>query len=477
MLLQNKPSIITALDRFLSVFNDYFYSYVLIILLLVFGFYFSLRTGFVQFRYFGEQIRAVTEKPADKKSVSSFQALMLSTASRVGTGNIIGVSTALCLGGFGSVFWMWVVAIIGGALAFVESTLAQIFKKKGTDGSYGGPAYYIEATLKSRKLGIVFSVLLIMTYGVGFNMLTSYNLQSTFSQFSFYNAETSPLVIGLITTTLVGFCLLGGGKGIVRITSVLVPVMGVVYILTAFVIVMLNFKRVPDVLGIIFTEAFDVQAIFGGFSGSCVMYGIKRGLLSNEAGVGSAPNASAAAEVTHPIKQGLVQMLSVSIDTLLICTATAFMCMCSGVEPARELSGAKYVQLAVQSSLGNLGPLIITVAMSLFAFTTLIGNIYYVDKCVVYILNREASKSVKIATRIFQTMLTFTGAVLTADLLWNIADLTMGLMIVINVPVIAFLSKYAFKALTDYEKQKKMGNNPVFRVKNINLPYEVDYWK
>lgn len=477
MLLTNKPSPMVLLDQFLTLFNNYFYSYILIILLLGFGLYFSFRTGFVQFRFFGEQIRAVTEKPDDKKSVSSFQALMLSTASRVGTGNIIGVSTALCLGGFGSVFWMWVVAIIGGALAFVESTLAQIFKKRGNDGSYGGPAYYIEAVLKSRVPGIIFSILLIMTYGVGFNMLTSYNLQSTFSQYSFYNAESSPVIIGLITAGLVGFCLLGGGKGILNITSVLVPVMGVVYILTALIVVIINFGRLPEIFTMIFKEAFDFRAIFGGFSGSCVMFGIKRGLLSNEAGVGSAPNASAAAEVSHPIKQGLVQMLSVSIDTLLICTATAFMCMCSGVEPSSEISGAEYVQLSVQSTLGSIGPLIITVAMALFAFTTLIGNIYYVDKCVVYIANRESGKTVRILTRVMLAVLTFVGSVLSADLLWNIADLTMGFMIVINVPVIAFLSKYVFRALKDYEKQKKAGVNPVFYVKNIDLPYEVDYWK
>ncbi len=465
-----------SLSRFIGAFNDYFYSYILIVLLLVFGVYFTIRTGFVQFRFFGEQLRAVTEKPDDGKSVSSFQALMLSTASRVGTGNIIGVSTALCLGGFGSVFWMWVVAVIGGALAFVESTLAQIFKKRGVDGSYGGPAYYIEATLKSRKPAVLFSILLIMTYGVGFNMLTSYNLQSTFSQYRFYNPAVSPWVIGGVTAVLVGFCFFGGGKRIVKITSLLVPFMGVIYILTAFVIVLLNLNTLPTVLKTVFTQAFDFEAVFGGFSGSCVMYGIKRGLLSNEAGVGSAPNASAAAKVSHPVKQGLVQMLSVSIDTLLICTATAFMCMCSGIEPSAEISGAKYVQLSVQSTLGSAGPVIITIAMVLFAFTTLIGNIYYVEKCVAYIIAKEPGKLTYAVTRILQAGLTFLGAVLNADLLWNIADLTMGFMILINVPVIALLSKYAFRALADYEKQKKEGRNPVFFAKNIKLPFTVDYW-
>lgn len=464
------------IERFLSTFNDYFYTYVLIILLLVCGIYFSIKSRFVQFRFLGEQIKCVTEKPDDKKSVSSFQALMLSTASRVGTGNIIGVSTALCLGGFGSVFWMWVVAVIGSAIAFVESTLAQIFKKRGEKESYGGPAYYIEAALKSRKLAILFSVLLIMTYGVGFNMLTSYNLQSTFSQYRFYDAKVSPVIIGAVTAFFVGLCLLGGGKRIVKITSVLVPAMGVIYILTAFIIVLINFRAVPGILLRVFSEAFDFKAIFGGFSGSCVTFGIKRGLLSNEAGVGSAPNASAAAKVSHPVKQGLVQVLSVSIDTLLICTATAFMCMCSGIEPSAEISGAKYVQMSVQSSLGSIGPVIITVAMVLFGFTTLIGNMYYVDKCVIYINRKEPGKVLSVVIRLALSSLTFIGAVSDADILWNIADITMGFMIIINVPVIAYLSRYAFMALKDYEEQKKQNKNPVFLLKNIRLPFEVDYW-
>ena len=320
--------------------NNILSGYILIVILIVCGLYFTVRTRFAQFRLLRKQIRSVSEKPKDGKSVSSFQALMVSTASRVGTGNIIGVSTALCLGGFGSVFWMWVIAIIGGASAFVESTLAQIYKRKGQDGWYGGPAYYIETALKSRGLAVLFSVLLVLTYGVGFNMLASYNLQSTCSSYSFYNPAVSPWVIGLLLAALVGYCLFGGGKRIAKITSVLVPVMGLAYILVALFIVLCNITALPAILGRIFSEAFDFRAIFGGFSGSCLMYGIKRGLFSNEAGVGSAPNASASAEVSHPVKQGLVQILSVFLDTLLVCSATAFMCMCSGVEPTEALSGA-----------------------------------------------------------------------------------------------------------------------------------------
>ena len=380
------------LDKIIAFLNDALYSYVLIILLLVCGIYFTIRGKFSQFTSFPDQIKGLKEKPKDGKGISSFHALIVSTASRVGTGNIIGVSTALCLGGFGSVFWMWVIAIIGGASAFVESTLAQIYKKKGKNGAYGGPAYYIESALKCRPLAVVFSFLLILTYGVGFNMLASYNLQSTFSVYSFYDHKTTPWIIGIILSVIVGYCLFGGGTKIIKVTGVLVPFMGVAYILVALIVVLLNVTSLPNVFSQIFTQAFDFSAIFGGFSGSCVMYGIKRGLFSNEAGVGSAPNASASADVSHPVKQGLVQILSVFIDTLLVCTATAFMCMCSGVEPTEKLSGAPYVQLALTNVLGDFGPIFITCAMILFAFTTLLGNLYYVNQSLTHILNREADK-------------------------------------------------------------------------------------
>ncbi|MBE6755533.1 MAG: alanine:cation symporter family protein [Ruminococcaceae bacterium] len=465
------------LENIISHTNDALYSYILIILLLLGGIYFVIRTRFVQFRLLGEQFRAVMEKPADGKGVSSFQALMVSTASRVGTGNIIGVSTALCLGGFGSVFWMWIIAIIGGASAFIESTLAQIFKRKGSDGCYGGPAHYIERGIKSRPLAIIFAILIIITYAFGFNMLASYNLQSTFSSYGFYNAQWSPWVIGLIVAALVAYCLMGGGKRILKATSFLVPVMGIAYILIALVIVVINIKALPSVFQKIFAEAFDMEAIFGGFSGSCVMYGIKRGLFSNEAGVGSAPNASAAAEVDHPVKQGLVQVLSVFIDTLLVCSATAFMCMCSGVEPSAELSGAPYVQAALSNTLGAFGPIFITVAMMLFAFTTLLGNLYYVDNCLIFLLKRQPSKRFMMIYHIIASLIVFVGAGLSADLLWGIADVTMGAMTIINMPVILILGRYAIKALKDYEKQRKEGKTPVFKAKNIDLPYDVDYWK
>ncbi len=458
-------------------FSNILYSYILIILLIGGGLYFTFRTKFVQFRLFKEQLKSVTEKPKDNEKTSSFQALMVSTASRVGTGNIIGVSTAICSGGFGAVFWMWIIALIGGASAFVESTLAQIFKKKGSDGYYGGPSYYIEAAFKSRSLGIIFSVFLILTYAVGFNLLASYNLQSTFSGYNFYNPSVSPWAIGLILALVVGYCLFGGGKRIVKVSSFLVPLMGFLYIIVALVIVIMNITALPSIFTRIFTEAFDFKAIFGGFAGSCVMYGIKRGLYSNEAGVGSAPNAAATADVAHPVKQGLVQILSVFLDTILVCSATAFMCMCSGVEPSAELSGAPYVQQSLKAVLGSFGPAFITVAMILFAFTTLIGNLYYVDQAWFHIFKKVPSKTFLTVYRIVASLVIFAGAGMTADLLWNIADITMGLMALINIPTIIFLCKYAVKALDDYTKQRKEGIEPVFKAKNIDLPYDVDCWK
>ena len=457
--------------------SDVLYSYVLIILLVGAGIYFTVATRFAPFRMLKEQLRAVTEKTKDGKGVSSFQALMVSTASRVGTGNIIGVSTALCLGGFGSVFWMWLIALVGSASALIESTLAQIYKKKGTDGCYGGPAYYIEAALKSRPLAVVFSVFLILTYGFGFNMLASYNLQSTFEPYGFYNAKITPWIIGLITALLVGYCLIGGGKRVIKVSSLLVPFMGVAYILVALLIVAFNLGTLPAVFKAIFAGAFDLRAIFGGFGGSCVMYGVKRGLFSNEAGVGSAPNASASAEVDHPVRQGLVQVLSVFIDTILVCSATAFMCMCSGVTPSADLKGAPYIQQSLEATLGAFGPIFITVAMALFAFTTLLGNLYYVDRALIYILKRQPSKRFMLAYHVIASLIILIGAVLSADLLWNIADITMGLMALINIPVILFLSKYAIRAIQDYDRQRKEGKSPVFYADSIGLTHNLDCWK
>ena len=463
-------TILDGLDSFL-------YYPVLIIVLLAAGLYFSVRTGFVQFRLFGESIRVVAEKPAKDGSVSSFQALMVSTASRVGTGNIIGVSTAICLGGFGAAFWMWVIALIGGASAFVESTLAQVYKRKDPNGdSYGGPAYYIESALHNRGLGVAFAVSLILTYAGGFNMLASYNLQDTFKAYSFYTPGVTPWIIGAILAVLVGWCIMGGGKRVVKATSTLVPIMGVLYVAVSLVVILFHINLVPGVFAEIFRNAFDFQAIFGGVAGSCMMYGIKRGLYSNEAGVGSAPNAAAAADVSHPVKQGLVQMLSVFIDTLLICTATALMCMCSGVTPTADIAGAQYVQQSVSSVLGGFGPIFITIAMVLFAFTTLLGNFYYAETGLSYLFNQAPSRTAVYVQRAIATVVVCLGATMQLTVVWDTADVLMGLMALINVPVIVLLLKPALRCLDDYIQQKKSGKNPEFKASSIGLKEKVDFW-
>nr|WP_296032333.1 alanine/glycine:cation symporter family protein [uncultured Dorea sp.] len=466
------------LSMVIDSISSFMYSKLLIIMLIGAGVYFTIRTRFPQVRLFRSACKAVMEKPDDKEAVSSFQALMVSTASRVGTGNIVGVSSAICIGGFGSVFWMWVIAIIGSASAFVESTLAQIYKKKDEDGNcYGGPAYYIEAALHCRPLAIAFCISMIATYAFGFNMLASYNLQSTFAGFSFYHADVTPWIIGGILAVITGWCLLGGGSRIVKVTSTLVPVMGVAYIVVALIVVILNIGYIPTVFATIFKEAFDFKAIFGAFAGSAMMQGIRRGLYSNEAGIGSAPNAAASANVSHPVKQGLVQMLSVFIDTLLLCTATAMMCMSSGIEPTEALQGAPWVQAALHESLGAFGPAFITVSMILFAFTTLLGNCFYCDNLLTYIHKKKPEKTFMAGFRIVCAVVVFVGAGMEMSMLWNISDVLMGVMAIINIPVILILSNTAMKALKDYERQLKMGVNPVFKSADIGMKQELDCWK
>ena len=440
------------------------------------GLYFTIRTKFPQIRLFGESIRVVTEKPAEEGAISSFGALMISTASRVGTGNIVGVSTAICMGGPGAVFWMWVTAFLGGASAFVESTLAQIYKKKDSEGgSYGGPAYYIEAALGSRALAIVFAIALIFTYGVGYNMLASYNLQSAFAGFSFYN-ESTPAIIGGVIALVSLYCLLGGGKRIVKITGVCVPVMGVLYVLMAVVALVLNIGNIGPMFAMIFSDAFNFEAIFGGFMGSCLMYGFKRGLYSNEAGIGSAPNAAAAAAVSHPAKQGLVQMLSVFIDTLLLCSATAFMCLCSGVAPSADLAGAGYVQASLSATFGAAGPIFIAVAMTLFAFTTLLGNFYYIENCFAYILKKTPSKSFMTAIRVIGAVLIFLGAIVSFGLAWDLADIAQCVLAFINIPVCIVLGGVAYKALDNYVEQKKAGKDPSYNAAANGVKQKTDFW-
>ena len=457
----------------------YLTGWPLALLLFCGGLYFTIRTKFPQFRLFKESIRVVGEKPATEGSISSFGALMISTASRVGTGNIIGVSTAICMGGPGAVFWMWVTAILGGASAFVESTLAQVYKKRDPEGgSYGGPAYYIEAALHNRPLAIVFVIALITTYAVGYNMLAAYNLQSSFSGFGFYqaNPKATAAIIGAVIAAVFLYTMLGGGKRLVKVTGTLVPIMGVLYVLMALIALVLNIRNIPHMFGMIFSNAFDFKAIFGGFMGSCLMYGFKRGLYSNEAGIGSAPNAAAAADVSHPAKQGLVQMLSVFIDTLLLCSATAFMTLCSGVEPTQDLAGAGFVQAALSKTFGAAGPVFIAIAMVLFAFTTLLGNFYYVENGFAYIMKKTPGKAFTTAARVIGAVLIFLGAIVSFGFAWDLADVCQCILAGLNIPVCVVLGGVAYKALDDYTAQKAQGKNPTFKANDAGVNVPTDFW-
>ena len=466
---------------FLDWLDGLFYYPILVVVLSLAGIWFTIKTKGVNFTMIGEAVRVLKEKPEEEGAISSFKALMVSTASRVGTGNIVGVSTAVVIGGFGSVFWMWVIAFIGMASAFVESTLAQIYKRKDKNGgSYGGPAYYIEDALHSRTFGVVFAVFLILTYAGGFNMLASYNLQSAFTAFDFYVEGKTCWIIGAILAISVGYCIFGGGKRIASVTGVLVPFMGVLYIAVALIVVLTHASLIPSMFKEIFANAFDFQSAAGGFAGSCMIYGFKRGLFSNEAGVGSAPNAAASASVSHPVKQGLVQMFSVFLDTIVLCTCTAFMCMCCGIAPTEELAGVGMVQAATGTILGTTGGAVfVAVALALFAFTTLLGNFFYVDNNLAFINNRvmPSDKFMKVF-RVIAAIVIFLGAGLSMTAAWAIADILMALMCLVNIPACMLLGKVAYKALDDYKKQRAEGKNPVFRAADIGLDEsEVDYWK
>ena len=464
-----------------SSISGYLYGYILIALLIAAGLYFSLRTKFVQVRLFNESIKVIAEPKKNKDSISSFQALMVSTASRVGTGNIVGVTGAIIAGGPGAVFWMWLIAFLGGSSAFVESTLAQIYKKKGPDGSYGGPAYYIRQALKAPALGGLFALCLIMTYMGGFNALASFNMADFLK--TYIPSENYGLIVGSVVAVLAAIVIFGGGKRISKATEVLVPIMASAYILVALIVVVMNITSLPAVIVSIFKSAFSFSSMAGGLFGATIMNGIKRGLYSNEAGIGSAPNAAASADVSHPVKQGLVQMLSVFIDTMIICSSTAFMILCSGVDSSAFIDDAgntmngAYIQASLNANFGAFGGYFITAALVLFAYTTLVGNYYYAEMNISYLYkNALNNKPFMFFYRLLAVLIIFVGAQFSAGLAWDTADVLMGFMALINVPVCIILGGTAFKALKDYSEKKKAGKPLDFKASDIGIT-DTDYWK
>ncbi len=464
----NMTQIITKID-------DVLYTWCLIYMLAGAGIFFTIRTGFVQLRMFKDAMRCMLERKSSDKGVSSFQALMIATASRVGTGNMAGVATAIVVGGPGAAFWMWLMAILGASSAFVESTLAQIYKEKDGDTFKGGPAYYIEKALNARWLGIVFAISLIATFAFGFNGLQAYNIVSAFEYYvPNFGASRIPMIVGIILFVITLILFFGGTDKISWVSSVMVPIMAGVYIVLGLLIIVLNIGEIPQMLVTIFKSAFDFKAIFGGFTGSCMVYGIKRGLFSNEAGMGSAPNASASAEVTHPVKQGLAQTISVYIDTLLICSTTVFILLLTGVyQTDSTLSGIPLIQQSVAKQFGPFAIHVITAAVCMFAFTSIIGNYFYAEANIRFITKSDKAM---VVFRIAAAAMVFFGAQNNIDVAWSLADITMGLEAIVNIIAIVLLSGIAVKALKDYEKQKAAGRNPVFHEKNIGLN-NTSVWK
>lgn len=462
------------LTDLLSRIDDAIYTWCLIYLLAGAGIFFTIKTGFVQIRLLKDAIQCMGEKKQTDKGVSSFQALMIATASRVGTGNMAGVATAIVAGGPGAAFWMWLMAVLGSASAFVESTLAQIYKQKDGDTFKGGPAYYIERALHARWLGIIFAISLIATFAFGFNGLQAFNIVSAFQYYvPDFEHSSVPMIVGIILFVVSIILFFGGTEKISWVSSVLVPIMSCMYILIGLVIIILNIGQVPAVLALIFRSAFNFRAIFGGFTGSCMVYGIKRGLFSNEAGMGSAPNASASAEVSHPAKQGLAQIISVYIDTLLICSTTVFIILLTGQYQGGEFDGIPLIQQSVSAQFGPVAIHLITAAVCMFAFTSIIGNYFYAESNIRFISKNPVFMT---AFRILAAVMVFLGAQNNMSAAWSLADITMGLEAIVNIIAILLLSGIALRALEDYEKQKKDGKDPVFHESNIGLT-DTDVWK
>ncbi|MBQ4540232.1 MAG: alanine:cation symporter family protein [Alistipes sp.] len=461
-----------SLQQIIDSANDLLWSYIMIAALLLCAAYFTLRSGFVQFRMIGEMFRQLinsTERRRDEgvKHISPFEAFVVSLASRVGTGNLAGVATAVAVGGPGAVFWMWIIALLGAANAFVESTLAQLYKRRSADSYIGGPAYYIEWGLRCRPMAILFSVLTIVTFGFAFNTVQSNTLcEAVENAFGI-----DRLYIGIAITVSTLIIIFGGIQRIAKVSSVVVPVMAVGYILLAFVVVAMNIGSLPEVLKTVINSAFGVEQVVGGGMGAAVMQGIKRGLFSNEAGMGSAPNAAATASTSHPVKQGLIQTLGVFTDTLIICSCTAFIILASGVELGGELDGVRLTQEALTSQIGITGRIFVAVAIFFFAFSSIFGNYYYGEANVRFI---TSSQRVLNIYRIIVGAMVMGGAMMSLKMVWSLADLTMGLMTLCNIVALVLLGRQALLLLDDYRRQKREGKDPVFEKRAIKELAEND---
>lgn len=453
--MQTLETVISAVGNALS-------DWLLIPMLLIAAIWFTIRTRGVQFGMVGEMCRLLVGREPGRKgpdSVSPFQAFMVSIASRVGTGNLAGVATAIVLGGPGAVFWMWIIALFGAASAFIESTLAQLFKvRDGNGGFRGGPAYYILHGIGSRTWAATFAVLIAVTFGLAYNSVQSNTIAEAFS--TSWGIPTWISAVGITALSMAIIC--GGLRSIARFSQWVVPIMAVSYILVAFVIIAMNITALPHVFGMILADAFGIEQGVAGGVGAAMAMGIRRGLFSNEAGEGSAPNVAATAHVSHPVKQGLVQALGVFTDTLVICTCTAFIILCSGVHVGAESQGISLTQAAVGSQLApgtSFGASFVSVAIFFFAFTSIVANYYYGETNIRFLTSRRGAVY---AYRILVGVMVLLGGLMSLGLVWSLADITMSLMALCNLAAILVLGRYALICLKDYRSQRRQGKNPVY---------------
>ena len=450
--------------------NDTCLGYVLIAALIISGVYFTLATKWVQFVRPREMFKLMLDQGnKNKDHISPFQAFAISTASRVGTGNIAGVALAITVGGPGAIFWMWLIAVFGAASAFAESTLAQIYKVKSGKQFRGGPAYYIRTALNNKPLAIAFAISLITTFGFVFNSVQSntiaQSLQTTF--------DMDPLLSGLLLAALAGLIIFGGLKRIAKFSAFIVPAFALAYIAITLVMMLLNITKLPHVLGLIISDAFSWQKLLAGTLGATIMTGARRGLFSNEAGMGSAPNAAATAQTSHPIKQGYVQAFSVFVDTLIICSCTAFIVLLADYTKFPGLEGIALTQAALTSELGPFGNYFISASVLLFAFTSIIGNYYYGQANVEFLTRR---RSVMLCFRMLVCVMILLGALMQLKLAWGLADLFMTIMALINIYAILKLRKYVLAALIDYRRQKRRGKDPTFGPYNVRRIKHAEAW-
>ncbi|MEK3750561.1 alanine/glycine:cation symporter family protein [Paenibacillus sp. FSL E2-8871] len=458
------------LDSMISVTNDFLWSKILVILLIACGLYFTVRSKFVQFGMFKEMFRVLKgSNERSKDSISSFQAFCISMAARVGTGNITGIAIAIAIGGPGAIFWMWVIAIIGSASGFIESTLAQVYKVRDKTGFRGGPAYYMEKGLNKRWMGAIFAVLITLSFGLVFNAVQSNTVTVAFEN----SFGTNRAILGLVMAAAFALVIFGGVKRIARMSEYIVVVMAGIYIGAALIIMLINITEIPGVLVLIVKSAFGFEQIAGGSLGAVILQGVKRGLFSNEAGMGSAPNAAATATTSHPVKQGLMQALGVLTDTLLICSSTAFIILLSDAYKQPGLDGIKLTQAALSEHIGSWASGSLAIMIFLFAFSTLIGNYYYGETNIEFL---NSNKKVLLFYRYSVLAMIIFGSVAKVQLVWDLADLFMGFMVIVNLIAILLLSKVAFAALKDYKKQKREGKDPVFYKDSIPGLENVEGW-